>query len=200
MRKKASCNVSCRCSTSTISSSSISISWRSSTDGVCTPLLSAKDGSGFHVAPEGITTVLVDSRPSAKAASASAAAAAMAFARSILNCLRCCLLLAVTSSEVTGSRVEYFLEKDANYTLLPANAAFLALICLESHVGSLLDRSPLPKKPLRHSIAESLEFVTQTERVRGSNIPSQEGLCTNRGVKKLKMEVCSEKVIGSGEE
>ena len=54
-------------------------------------------------------------------------------------------------------------------------AAFRALICRASQEGSLLERSPLPKKPLRQRMAESRSLVTHTERVAGSNMPSQRG-------------------------
>lgn len=43
-------------------------------------------------------------------------------------------------------------------------------------LGSLRERSPLPKKPRRQRIKTSSDLVTQIERVYGSNTPSQWGL------------------------
>jgi len=50
---------------------------------------------------------------------------------------------------------------------------FLIFICRASQLGSLRDKSPLPKSPRRHKIRECSGLHTHTDEVTGSKIPSQ---------------------------
>lgn len=63
-----------------------------------------------------------------------------------------------------------------NSRLAPAVRAFRAFSWRANQLGSLRERFPLPKKPLRQSSVESLELVIHTEHVAGSKSPSQCGL------------------------
>lgn len=127
-----------------------------------TGMFSSTEGSmvAFQVAADGMAgpeRAGWITRPSvAKIASASSATAAIARARSVLNCLRSALRLAVISSEVGSvpkSCYDISLRRDTTRDLrFPL--LFLIFICRDSQLGSLLDRSPLPKNPRLHKIDE----------------------------------------------
>ena len=78
-----------------------------------------------------------------------------------------------TSSLVQSCRSN---RNDERYTRFPAD--FRRFNWRASQLGSLLDKSPFPKKPLLHKIIECSMLVIHTERVIGSKMPSQCGLST----------------------
>ena len=72
----------------------------------------------------------------------------------------------------------YSHHQNVKRTQLHFPAAFLALTCRVYHDGSLLERSPFPKKPRCQRIIASFSLVTHTERVARSSTPSHCGFST----------------------